>query len=93
MVFWVSLANLVFAVAAAILWFCSARVYIPVLKSGWGTLTSIMKNGSIQKSETPFRDALTKAARLNMWAALFTGLSALAQFILGLMQKLPITAQ
>jgi hypothetical protein len=67
--------------AAAILWGWSAFVYIPVLHSGWGSLVSIMQDGSPEIGEAPFYTALKKISRLNARAAAFACLSAVAQAV------------
>ncbi len=75
------LLSALFALAAAALWGWSAFVYVPVLKSGWGTLVTDMKDGSTVIGEAPFYAALTKIARLNAGAAGCAFLSAGTQAI------------
>jgi hypothetical protein len=65
-----SILSVVFASLAALLWGCSAFVNVPLLKSGWGTLVSVMKDGSTVVGEAPFYAALAKISRLNAGAAL-----------------------
>ncbi len=76
-----SILSIVFALVAAILWGGSAFVYVPVLQSGWGSLVSIMQDGSRELGEAPFYAALKKIARLNAAAAACACLSAIAQAI------------
>jgi hypothetical protein len=74
-----SVISVIFAVAAAVFWWWSARVNIPLLKSGYGTLVAVLKDGSEIKGEAPFYDALSSISRLNAWAATCAGISALFQ--------------
>lgn len=74
-----SFLSVVFALAAAILWGWSAFVYVPVLKSGYGSLISIMQDGSPELGEAPFYAALKRISRFNAAAAAFACLSAAAQ--------------
>lgn len=74
-----TILSIVFALAAAILWGWSAFVNVPLLRSGFGTMISVMKDGSTIPSEAPFYAALATIARLNAGAAACAALSALAQ--------------
>jgi hypothetical protein len=74
-----SILSVFFAFGAAFLWGWSAFINVPVLKSGWGTLVSVMKDGSNEPSEKPFYDALAKISRLNAGAAGCAFFSALTQ--------------
>jgi hypothetical protein len=76
-----SILSVVFALAAAILWGWSAFVYVPILKSGYGSLVSILQDGSQEVGEAPFYAALRKISRLNAGAAAFACLSAAAQAV------------
>jgi hypothetical protein len=73
--------SIVFALGAAFFWGWSAFVNVPILKSGYGTLVSEMKDGSKVIGEAPFYAALTKIARLNAVAAICAALSALTQAV------------
>ena len=70
--------SVVFALAA-IFWAWSAIVNVPLLKSGYGTLVSVMKDGSTVIGEAPFYAALAKISVLNAVAAGCAFLSALTQ--------------
>jgi hypothetical protein len=70
-----------FALAAAGLWLWSALIYVPRLKSGWGTLVTDLKDGSTVLGEAPFYAALAKIAHLKAGAAGFAFLSAFTQAI------------
>jgi hypothetical protein len=76
-----SIVSVVFAIAAAVLWGWSAFVNVPVLKSGYGTLVSVMKDGSTVIGEAPFYAALAKISRLNAFAAGCACLSAITQAV------------
>jgi hypothetical protein len=76
-----SILSVVFAVAAAVLWGWSAVINVPILKSGYGTLVSVMKDGSTVIGEAPFYAALAKISRLNAFAAACACLSALTQAV------------
>jgi hypothetical protein len=76
-----SILSVFFALAAAILWGGSAFIYLPILQSGWGSLVSIMQDGSRELGEAPFYAALTKISRLNACAAACACLSAIAQAV------------
>ena len=73
--------GVVFAFGAPFFWGWSAIVNVPLLKSGWGTLVCVMKDGSTVTSEEPFYAALAKISRLNAVAALCAFLSALTQAV------------
>jgi hypothetical protein len=73
--------SVVFALGAAFFWGWSATVNVPLLKSGFGTLVSVMKDGSTVDSEAPFYAALATISRLNAVAALCAFLSALTQAV------------
>jgi hypothetical protein len=66
--------SVVFALGAAFFWGWSA-------KSGFGTLVSVMKDGSTVIGEAPFYAALAKISRLNAAAAGCAFLSALTQAV------------
>jgi hypothetical protein len=74
-----SILSVLFALGAAIFWGCSAVVNVPLLKSGYGTLISVMKDGATVIGEAPFYAALAKISRLNALAAGCAFLSALTQ--------------
>ena len=71
--------SVLFALVAAVLWAWSAMVNIPVLKSGFGGLVSVMKDGSKVVGEAPFYTALAKISRLNAGAAICAFFSAATQ--------------
>jgi hypothetical protein len=83
---WSSLSA-VFALFAALLWGWSAFINVPLLKSGFGTLVTVMKDGSTIVGEAPFYAALAKISRLNAGAASCAFLSALTQAITLLSSK------
>jgi hypothetical protein len=60
-----AILSVVFAFAAALLWGWSALINVPLLKSGYGTLVSVMKDGSTVIGEAPFYAALANISRLN----------------------------
>jgi hypothetical protein len=64
-----SILSVIFALAAAFFWGWSAIVNVPLLKSGSGTLVTVMKDGSNVIGEAPFYAALAKISRLNAVAA------------------------
>lgn len=76
-----TILSVVFALAAALLWGWSAFINVPLLKSGYGSLVTVMKDGSTVGGEAPFYAALAKISRLNAAAAGFAFLSALTQTI------------
>ncbi len=76
-----SILSVLFAFAAALLWGWSALINVPLLKSGFGTLVTVMKGGSTVIGEAPFYAALAKISRLNAGAAGCAFSSALAQAI------------
>ncbi|MFZ0592831.1 MAG: hypothetical protein WAM39_20390 [Bryobacteraceae bacterium] len=76
-----SILSVVFALGAALLWGWSAVINVPLLKSGFGTLVTVMKDGSTVIGEAPFYAALAKISRLNAGAAGCAFLSALTQAI------------
>jgi hypothetical protein len=80
MKFWASLSVL-FALGAAFFWAWSAMVNVPILKSGYGTLVTVLKDGSTVIGEAPFYEALARIARLNAVAAACAFLSALTQAV------------
>jgi hypothetical protein len=59
------------ALTAAILWFWSASVTLPRLKSYWDSAPP----------DDPFYVAVKRSAKLNAWAAGFSGLSAFLVFV------------
>lgn len=71
--------GVVFALGAAFFWGWSAMVDVPLLRSGYGTLISVMKDGSTVIGEAPFYAALAKISRLNAVAAACSFVSALIQ--------------
>jgi hypothetical protein len=82
-----SILSVVFAIAAAAFWGWSAVINVPILKSGFGTLVTIMKDGSQVVGEAPFYAALAKISRLNALAAACACLSAIAQAVTLFPQK------
>jgi hypothetical protein len=56
-------------------------INVPVLKSGYGSLVSVMKDGSTVVGEAPFYAALAKISWLNAGAAMCACCSALAQAV------------
>ncbi len=82
-----SIFSIVFAFAAALLWFCSTLINVPLLKSGYGRLVTVMKDGSTVIGEAPFFAALGNIARLNAGAAGCAFLSTLTQAIALLCSK------
>ena len=79
--------SVLFAFAAALLWGWSAFVNMPMLKSGFGTLVTVMKDGSTVMGEAPFYAALAKISRLNAGAAGCAFVSALTQAVTLLPRK------
>jgi hypothetical protein len=73
--------SVVFAFAAALLWGWSATINLPILRSGFGSLISVMKDGSTVVGEAPFYAAMAKISSLNAWAAGCAAASALTQAI------------
>lgn len=82
-----SILSVLFAIVAAVLWGRSAFINVPILQSGWGTLVSVMPDGTRELGEGPFYAALTKISRLNAAAAVFACLSAISQAIALILQK------
>lgn len=76
-----SITSVVFALGAAILWGWSAVVNVPVLKSGYGSLISVMPDGTTVGGEGPFYAALAKISKLNAGAAGCAAISAVLQAI------------
>ena len=76
-----SILSVVFALGAAFFWGWSTRVKVPVLKSGCGTLFSVMEDGSKVIGEGPFYAALKNIARLNVVAAVCAAASAFTQTV------------
>jgi hypothetical protein len=74
-----SILSVVFALLAAFFWGWSALVNVPIIKSGYGGLVTIMKDGSMVDGEAPFYAALTTISRLNFVAAGCAAISALTQ--------------
>jgi hypothetical protein len=54
-----SILSVVFALLAAFFWDWSAIINVPILKSGYGTLITVMADGSTVAGEGPFYAALT----------------------------------
>jgi hypothetical protein len=71
--------SVVFALGAAICWGWSAVVNVPILYSGYGTLGTVMKDGSKVVGAAPFYAALAKISCLNAVAAGCAFVSALTQ--------------
>ena len=82
-----SILSVVFALAAAVLWGWSAFVNVPLLFSGYGTLGTVMKDGSTVVGAGPFYAALAEIARLNGGAATCAFLSALTQAVTFFLRK------
>jgi hypothetical protein len=82
-----SILSAAFALFAALLWGWSAFINVPLLKSGYGTLVTVMKDGSTIVGEAPFYAALAKISRLNAGAAFCAFLSAFTQAITLLLGK------
>lgn len=82
-----SILSVIFALAAAFFWGWSAIVNVPLLKSGSGTLVTVMKDGSNVIGEAPFYAALAKISRLNAVAAGCAFFSALTQVVTLLPRK------
>ena len=76
-----SILSISFALGAAFFWGWSAIVNVPLLESGYGTLVTVMKDGSIVIGEAPFYRALGLISRLNAIAAGCAFLSALTQAV------------
>jgi hypothetical protein len=74
-----SILSVVFALGAAVFWGWSAIINVPILKSGYSSLVSVMKDGSTVVGEAPFYAALAKISRLNAVAAGCAFVSALTQ--------------
>jgi hypothetical protein len=76
-----------FAFAAAVFWGWSPVINVPVLESGFGSLLTIMKDGSTVIGVKPFYQALAHISRLNAWAAGCAGVSALTQAVVTLLPR------
>jgi hypothetical protein len=76
-----SVLSVLFALGAAFFWAWSAMVNVPLLKSGYGTLVTVVKDGSTVIGEAPFYEALARISRLNAVAAGCAFLSALTQAV------------
>jgi hypothetical protein len=76
-----SIFSVLFAIASALLWGWSAWVHLPVLGSGYGSLTSKMRDGTIETTAEPFFAAMKKIAKLNAAAALCAMLAAFFQAV------------
>ncbi len=76
-----TILSVVFALAAAIFWGWSAFINVPLLQSGYGTLVTIMEDGSKVNGAAPFYAALAKISRLNAVAAGCACLSAITQAV------------
>jgi len=76
-----------FAFAAAVFWGWSTMIKVPVLESGYGSLVTVMKDGSTVGGVKPFYEALAQISRLNAWAAGCAGLSAVSQAVTLLLRK------
>jgi hypothetical protein len=76
-----SIVSVVFALGAAFFWGWSAIVNVPLLKSGYGTLVTVLKDGSTVNGEAPFYEALRQISRLNALAAGCAFVSALTQAV------------
>jgi hypothetical protein len=66
-----SIASVVFALLAAVLWAASSFVNLPVIGSAWGTIANL----------EPFYAAMRKVARLNALAAFSAFISVGCQAI------------
>ena len=76
-----TILSVVFALAAAFFWGWSAFINVPMLQSGWGTLVTIIEDGSKVNGVAPFYAALAKVSRLNAVAAGCACLSAVTQAV------------
>jgi hypothetical protein len=76
-----SILSVLFALGAAFFWAWSAMVNVPLLESGFGTLVTVMKDGSTVIGEAPFYKALAQISRLNAVAAGCAFLSASTQAV------------
>jgi len=76
-----SVLSVCFALGAAFFWAWSATVNVPLLESGYGTLVTVMKDGSTVIGEAPFYRALGRISFLNALAAGCAFLSALTQAV------------
>jgi hypothetical protein len=76
-----SILSVFFALAAAVFWGWSALINVPLLKSGYGSLVSVMKDGSTEIGEAPFYAALAMISRLNAFAAASAFVSAVTQAV------------
>jgi hypothetical protein len=79
--------SLILALFAAGFWFWSALVNIPSLRSGFGSLVTVMPDGSNVVGVGPFFAAMKKIARLNAAAAGCAFFSAVAQALVIFLQK------
>jgi hypothetical protein len=82
-----SVLSVLFALAAALLWGRSALINVPLLQSGYGTLVTVMKDGSTVIGEAPFYEALAAISRLNFFAATCALLSAFTQAVTLFLRK------
>jgi hypothetical protein len=71
----------VFAFAAAFFWCWSTKIHVPVLDSCYGTLCTVMEDGSKVNGVAPFYAALANISRLNAVAAVCAGVSAITQVV------------
>ena len=69
MVILLNIATAVFAFGAAMLWWRSASIKLPMVRGTWDGLDNLEKVHSV----------LTGSARINRYAAICAGLAALAQ--------------
>jgi len=76
-----SILSVFFALGAAFFWALSAVVHVPLLKSGYGTLVTVMKDESLVVGEAPFYKALKRISCLNAMAATCAFLSAFTQAV------------
>jgi hypothetical protein len=76
-----SILSVSFALGAAFFWAWSAMVNVPLLKSGYGTLITVMKDGSTVVGEAPFYKALARISVLNAVAAGCAFFSAVTQAV------------
>jgi hypothetical protein len=67
---WLDFGAAVFAIVAAVFWFLSAAGNVPSIMTYWGQAPG----------NDPFYATLQHSAEMNMWAAMFSGLSALCVF-------------
>jgi hypothetical protein len=82
-----SILSVVFALLAAAFWAWSSIVNVPVFVSGYGTLVTVMKDGSTVPGQDLFFAALKRISVLNAAAAGCAFVSALTQALTLLPRK------